>query len=292
MTNPRRRFLKGAAQFSAIAPFLTVGALAQRAAAAEGQASRFGDTAEEAGQIAYDAHEDLMKYPGLRMHGAEQVAMVVYPQMTMLDLVGPQFFFAMMMGATVHLVSKDPELTPIMGDTGFAIVPTISMADCPKDLDILFVGGGTTGTVNFVNDEESIAFMADRGSRAKNITSVCTGSMILGKAGLLEGKKATSHWAVRHLLSEFGAKPTNARVVTDGNVTTGAGVSAGLDFALALLGKLRGEPYARSIQLAAEYAPDPIYDGGTLETTDPKMATAMHEMYATAIFAMKEAAKG
>ena len=291
MTNSRRQFLRGAAQFGAIAPFLTVGALTQRAAAAEAGAARFGATAEEAYDIAYKAHEALMAYPDLQMHGAEQIAMVVYPQMTVLDVVGPQFFFAAMMGATVHLVARDETLAPIMGDTGFAIVPTISMADCPKDLDILFVGGGTAGTVDFMNDDESMDFIADRAARAKHITSVCTGSMILGQAGLLDGKKATSHWAVRHLLPRFGAEAVDARVVRDGKIMTGAGVSAGLDFALALLAQIRGETYAKSVQLAAEYAPDPMFDAGTLSAVDPEMGAVMHEMYATAIFAMDEASK-
>ncbi len=291
MTNTRRQFLRGAAQLGAIAPFLTVGALAQRAAAADVESARFGSTAEEAYQIAYKAHEDLMTLPDLRMHGEEKIAMVVYPKMTMLDLVGPQFFFSAMMGSSVYLVSKDETLSPVMGDTGFAIVPTISMADCPNDLDILFVGGGTSGTVDFMNDQTSMDFVADRGARARHITSVCTGSMILGQAGLINGKKATSHWAVRHLLPNFGAEAVDARVVRDGNVMTGAGVSAGLDFALALLAQIRGEAYAKSVQLAAEYAPDPMFNAGTLSSADPKMGDAMHKMYATAIFAMDEASR-
>ncbi|MEM9422752.1 MAG: DJ-1/PfpI family protein [Pseudomonadota bacterium] len=292
MTNSRRSFLRSSAQIGALAPFLTLGAAMQRASAqdaANPPAYPFGDSAEEAYQIAYRAHEDVMAYPDLHMHGNETIVMLAYPKMTMLDLVGPQYFFASMMGAKVHLVTKDPELTPIMGDTGFAIIPTVSMADCPSNIDILFVPGGTGGTVSAMLDDETIDFVADRASRAKHVTSVCTGSLILGQAGLLKGKRATSHWATRHLLTEFGATPVDARVVSDGNLMTGAGVSAGLDFALSLLAQIRGKAYAQAIQLQAEYAPEPLFTGGTPATTDPRLRDPLHKMFATAIFAMKEA---
>lgn len=271
-----------------LAPFVTLAACMQRA---EAEAYRFGSTEDEAYQAAYKAHEDLMAYPGLNMHGAEEIAMICYDGMTMLDLVGPQYFFASMMGAKVHLVSNDAELKPVMGDTGFAIVPTLSTADCPTGLDILFVPGGTMGTVRVMEDDAWIDFIADRGTRAKHVTSVCTGSLVLGQAGLLDGKRATSHWATRHLLPEFGATEVNARVVRDGNVTTGAGVSAGLDFALALLAQIRGEPYAKAIQLQAEYAPEPPLAAGTPETIDPALGDPMHEMFAAALFAMKQASE-
>ena len=283
MTASRRQLLA----LAAIAPFATLAATMQRAQA---EGYRFGNTPEEAWDIAAKAHEDLMAYPDLVMHGAEEIAMVCYEGMTMLDLVGPQYFFASMMGARVHLVSADPELRPIKGDTGFAIVPTLAMAACPDLLDILFVPGGTMGTVRAMEDSEFIDFIADRGARAKHLTSVCTGSLILGQAGLLEGKRATSHWATRHLLPEFGATPVNARVVQDGNVTTGAGVSAGLDFALALLAQIRGRPYAEAIQLQAEYAPEPPLEAGSPENIDPALGESMHSMFATALYAMREAA--
>ena len=224
--NDRRTFLRNAAGLGAIAPFLSLQGLMQQAMAQPSDAHPFGTTVEEATAIATQAHEDLMRYPGLKMHGSEQIAMLAYPGMTMLDLVGPQYFFASMMGAQVHIVSKDKALKPIMGDTGFAIVPTLSMTDCPNDLDILFVPGGTSGTVEAMLDDATIDFVADRGARAKHITSVCTGALILGQAGLLEGKRATAHWAAHHLLPEFGAIPVDERVVTDGRVVTGAGVSA------------------------------------------------------------------
>lgn len=278
-----RRILLG---LGAAAPFFAVAACMQRAAA---ESYRFGNSEKEALSIASEAHMDLMAYPGLNMHGAEKIAMVCYEGMTMLDLVGPQYFFSSLMGADVQLVTKDPDLKPIKGDTGFAILPTASFENCPAELDVLFVGGGTMGTVRAMEDNAFIDFIADRGSRAKYITSVCTGSLILGQAGLLKGKKATSHWATRHLLPEFGATEVNARVVQDGNVLTGAGVSAGLDFALALVGILRGKPYAEALQLQGEYSPEPPFAAGTLESIDPAIGTPMHEMFASALFAMKQA---
>ena len=271
-----------------LAPFITVATLMQRV---EAGTLDFGSNQEEATRIATDAMERLNNYPGYKRIANEEIAMVCYEGMTMLDLVGPQYFFACMLGSKVHLVSQDPDLKPIMGDTGFAVVPTMSMADCPKDLDILFVPGGLAGTGAAMKDDTFMDFIADRGARAKHVTSVCTGSLVLGQAGLLHGKRATSHWAVRHLLPEFGATEVNARVVQDGTITTGAGVSAGIDFALTLVKQLRGQPYAEAIQLLAEYAPEPPVTAGTPEKIEPELGRAFHEMLATAIFEMKEAAR-
>lgn len=285
MDDLRRTLLR----MGAMAPFLSLAACMREARA---DTSVFGNTLEEATSIAEQGHMDLMKYPGLNMHGYEKVAMVCYDGMTMLDLVGPQYFLASMMGAKVHLVTKDPELKPITGDLGFAIVPDTTLDECPKDLDVLFVGGGSRGTVDVMKDDRFIDFIADRGARAKHVTSVCTGSIILGQAGLLRGKRATSHWVARDLLPEFGATPVNARVVSDGKVLTGAGVSAGLDFALALVAQLRGEPYAKSLQLLAEYAPEPPFFSGTPESedADPQLSKPVQDMFAATLFEMKETA--
>lgn len=281
MSVSRRNFMLGALGGGLLAPLL---ALERALARADSSAAR-------AKQISERAHDQLTDFPGLKMHGSEQVAMLVYPGMTMLDMVGPQYFFASMMGAKVHLVSKDEDLSPVMGDTGFAVVPTLSFADCPAQLDVLFVPGGTSGTLKAMNDKQTIDFLVDRGSRAKNITSVCTGSILLGQAGLLEGKKATSHWVARELLPEFGAVPVDARVVSDGNVITGAGVSAGIDFALAMVARLRGEPYAHVVQLSAEYHPEPPFNAGSPETIDPKLGEPMREMFSPFTFGAREAAR-
>jgi cyclohexyl-isocyanide hydratase len=262
----------------AIAPFIAVGdALAQQA-----HEKRIGDAA---------AHNRLGAIPDLQLMGAEQIAMLLYPGFTALDLVGPHYMFASMMGAKVHLVTTQRRLTPVASDLGLAIQPTMTLLDCPADLDILFAPGGLAGTLEAMKDARLIAFIADRGSRAKHVTSVCTGSLILGQAGLLKGKRATSHWAAINTLDAFGAIPTRQRVVTDGNVTTGAGVSAGLDFALVLLERLRGINYAKTIQLQAEYAPEPRFNAGTLATAPPEVSAAMVAMLAPFEGMVRAAAK-
>jgi len=196
--------------------------------------------------------------------GGTHVAMLVYPRMTALDLIGPQYMFASLTGARVHLVAKT--LDPVTSDTGVTIAPTTTFADTPKDLAVLFTPGGTTGTLAAAKDEETRAFMADRGSRARYVTSVCTGSLILGAAGLLDGYRATSHWAARDILAEYGAIPVDARVVKDRNRITGAGVTAGLDFGLTMLAEMRDETYAQAVQLMCEYDPDPPFQAGSLHS--------------------------
>lgn len=266
----RRRFasLIGLSPLAgAIAPFIVLGdALAQPA-----HEKRIGDNA---------AHDKLAAVPDLKMIGSEQIAMLLYPGFTALDLVGPHYMFGSMMGANVHLVTTGADLTPVPSDLGLAIAPTIRMQDCAADLDIIFCPGGLAGTLEAMKNSAVIDFIADRGARAKNITSVCTGSLLLGQAGLLKGKRATSHWAAINTLDAFGAIPTHERVVIDGKVVTGAGVSAGLDFGLQLIARLRGVNYAKAIQLQAEYAPEPPFNAGTLKTAPPSVADAMSSMLA------------
>lgn len=196
--------------------------------------------------------------------GKEQIGMLLYPGMTALDFVGPQHMFSSLMGATVHHIAKT--MAPVVSDSKLAIVPTTTMKRAPRELDILFVPGGGDGTLAAMEDKEVLAFLADRGSRAKWVTSVCTGSLVLGAAGLLKGYKATSHWATRSLLKEVGAIETEGRVVLDRNRITGAGVSAGLDLGLTLVGMLRDQAYAETVQLLAEYAPEPPFNAGSPST--------------------------
>lgn len=193
-----------------------------------------------------------------------QIAMLVYPRMTVLDLIGPQYMFASLMGAKVHLVAKTME--PVLSDTGVTILPTATFDEVPKDLSVLFAPGGTDGTLAAMRDDATRAFMADRGARATYVTSVCTGSLILGAAGLLEGYQATSHWAAREALTAFGATPVDARVVKDRNRITGAGVTAGLDFGLQMLAEMRDRTYAEGVQLMAEYDPHPPFNAGSTHT--------------------------
>ena len=193
-----------------------------------------------------------------------QIAMLLYPGLTLMDLIGPQTVFAWT--ADIHLVWKNTDL--IFSDTGIGIKPTTSFEDCPRQLDILFVPGGI-GQQPMLQDPEVLAFLADRAAGAKYITSVCAGSLILGAAGLLQGYKATSHWSAREALRMYGAEPVDARVVTDRNRITGGGVTAGIDFGLVVLAKLRGEDVAKLTQLAMEYDPAPPFNAGNPTDAGP-----------------------
>ena len=193
-----------------------------------------------------------------------KIGMLLYPGLTLLDLIGPQTVFSWF--ADIHLVWKTKDL--VRSDTGIGIQPTDTFETCPRDLDILFVPGGF-GQQQLMNDAEVLRFLADRGPHSKYITSVCSGSLLLGAAGLLKGYKATSHWAARDALSAFGAEPVEARVVVDRNRITGGGVTAGIDFGLVLLAKLRGDDAAKLTQLAMEYDPEPPFNSGSPKTADP-----------------------
>jgi putative intracellular protease/amidase len=210
--------------------------------------------------------------------GDEQIAMLMYPGMTVMDLIGPHCFLGGLMGAKIFFVAKS--LNPVTSDTGVTITPNATFETCPRDLTVLFTPGGTDGTLAAAVDPETRAFMADRGARAKYVTSVCSGSLILGAAGLLNGYKATSHWSVRHVLAGFGAIPTDARVVRDRNRITGAGVTAGLDFGLAMVAELRDRTYAECCQLMSEYDPNPPFNSGSIKTAPPEVKTPMVEMLA------------
>jgi cyclohexyl-isocyanide hydratase len=210
--------------------------------------------------------------------GSEEIAMLVYPGMTVMDLVGPHCMFGALMGVKIHIVAKS--LEPVTSDAGLTVVPTVTFDTCPQDLTVLFTPGGTDGTLAAASDPETLAFMADRGARAKYVTSVCSGSLILGAAGLLKGYKATSHWSCREALAGFGAIPTEARVVRDRNRITGAGVTAGLDFGLSMVAELRDQTYAECTQLMSEYDPDPPFNAGSMKTAPSRVKTAMIQLVA------------
>lgn len=281
MTTNRRSILQGLTGAAVLAPYLAIGqAMAAQASSAATRSAPANPSPAEQKAMA-DQHMDAMnKVLGPGLWGQEQIAMLIYPKFTALDLVGPHYFFACLFGAKVHLVTTEKDLSPVMSDLGLAITPTVTMADAPKDLDVLFIPGGTEGTLSVMGREDTMTWIKDRASRAKHITSVCTGSMVLAKAGLLKGKKATSHWATREALADFGAIPVDQRVVQDGNVLTGAGVSAGLDFAISLVEMLRGRAYAEALVLQGEYAPEPTIKGGTLATTSEPVSKMMADMFA------------
>ena len=191
------------------------------------------------------------------------IGMLVFPGMTVLDLIGPQQFFAVAPGRTTQLLWKTRD--PVVSDSGVPILPTATFDDAPEELEVLFVPGGFQGTAATIEDPDVLAFVASRGQRATYVTSVCTGALILGAAGLLQGYQATTHWAYHDLLPLVGAEPVKARVVADRNRITGGGVTSGIDFGLTLLARLAGEDYARGWQLGTEYDPHPPFDAGTPE---------------------------
>lgn len=206
-----------------------------------------------------------------------QIAFLLFPGLTQLDMTGPAQFLSRMPGAKMDLVWKS--LDPVMTDAGFAIVPTATFADLPT-VDILCIPGGI-GVADVMNDDEAMAWIRAVGTEAQWVTSVCTGSLILGAAGLLKGYKATSHWAWHHHLALFGAEPVKARTVFDRNRVTGGGVTAGIDFALALIAAVSGEGVAKTLQLGLEYDPAPPFDTGSPE----KAGDAIVSAYATAVSA-------
>lgn len=256
MTTERRTFLRAAAAALAASPWL---------ARAETQAAK-----------ADALPHDMSSLPP-SWNGKEQIGMLLYPGMTALDFVGPQHMFAGLMGAKVHHVARS--MAPVRSDSGLSLLPTTTLANCPRELDILFVPGGGEGTLAAMQDRKLLDFVADRGSRAKLVTSVCTGSLVLGAAGLLRGYRATTHWVAHELLAQAGAIPVPERVVHDRNRITGAGVSAGLDLGLAIVAMLRDRPYAETMQLMAEYAPEPPFQSGSPSTAPKEVKTMTEQMF-------------
>ena len=205
--------------------------------------------------------------------GPLSIAFLLYPDMTQLDLTGPAQFLSRIGNATLHYVAKTAE--PVPTDAGFAILPTATFGDVAS-ADILCIPGGVS-CVDVMEDVETLAWVRGAGERAAWVTSVCTGSLILGAAGLLRGYRAGCHWAWREHLSLFGAEPVAERVVFDRNRVTGGGVTAGIDFALALIAAVRGEAHARVVQLALEYDPAPPFDSGSPDRAAPELLAFYHK---------------
>ena len=225
--------------------------------------------------------------------GSEQIAILVYPEFTALDALGPHYALAGMMGATVRFVAKTLDLVPCEGASkgGFCVKPHLTFADCPEQLDLLLVPGGLTGTFAAIEDKDTIKFLQSRAAKTKLVGSVCTGSLVLGAAGLLKGRRATSHWQMLDVLKEVGATPVAERVVFDGtDRVTAAGVSAGLDLGLELVRRYRGDFYAKGVQLLGEYDPQPPFPGGGNPRTADKVAVDMlNTMHAPLVERFKQA---
>ncbi|MGO9776705.1 MAG: DJ-1/PfpI family protein [Terracidiphilus sp.] len=196
-----------------------------------------------------------------------RVAMLVYPDLTQLDLAGPQEVFSKVPGVDVRLYWKT--LAPLASNSGLQLIPTHSFADDTL-IDLLFVPGGP-GQVELMDDEEVLGFLRRTAVCARYITAVCTGSLLLGAAGLLDGYRATTHWLYMENLAPLGAIAVEERVVIDRNRITGGGVTAGIDFALTVLAELWGESIARSVQLLLEYDPHPPFDSGSPRNASPDL---------------------
>lgn len=201
------------------------------------------------------------------------VGILIYPNLTQLDATGPAQVLSRVPGATVHMIWKTRD--PIPTDAGFSIVPNTTFADCPR-LDVICVPGGA-GQVDLMTDPETLDFLRKQAATARYVTSVCTGSLVLGAAGLLNGYRSACHWAWREMLSDFGAIPVADRVVRDRNRISGGGVTAGIDFALTVAAELAGEEVAKSIQLVLEYDPQPPFDSGTPEKAGPERVSRLRE---------------
>lgn len=202
-----------------------------------------------------------------------QIVFLVFDEITQLDFTGPAQVLSRIPGAVIHTAVQD--VRPIQTDSGFAILPSTSFADCPQ-ADLLCVPGGF-GTKDVIQDEVALQFLRDQAAAAKYITSVCTGSLALGAAGLLNGKRATSHWAYTSLLEKFGATHEKGRVVQDGNLITAGGVTSGIDFALTLVAEIAGQQLAEAVQLSLEYDPHPPFNSGHPDVADPKLLALLDE---------------
>ena len=207
-----------------------------------------------------------------------EIGLLTFPNVQQLDLTAPYEVFVGIPDARVRLVATGPG--PVTSSTGLVLTPTHTVDDCPQ-LDVLCIPGGI-GVNALMQDASVLAFVRAQAARARYVTSVCTGALVLGAAGLLRGKRATTHWAAHDLLAAFGAIPTEGRVVRDGNVLTGGGVTAGIDFGLTLAAELTDAATAQAIQLHLEYAPAPPFDAGRPETAGPDiLAATRHRLAAT-----------
>jgi cyclohexyl-isocyanide hydratase len=205
-----------------------------------------------------------------------QIGILLYPNVTQLDATGPAQVLSRVPGAKMHMIWKTRD--PVPTDAGFSIVPTTSFAECPP-LDVICVPGGA-GQTALMGDPETLDFLRKQAAGARYVTSVCTGALVLGAAGLLRGKRAATHWMSRDLLREFGAEPVAERVVVDGRLITGGGVTAGIDIALRAAAEIAGRDVAEAIQLMIEYDPHPPFDAGSPSRARPDLVERVRQRVA------------
>lgn len=209
-----------------------------------------------------------------------KICYLIYDDMTLQDLVGPLQIWSLLPDVEPEFVAK--AIGPIRTDSGLTVTATHDFATASAAPDIFFVPGGTSGTFRAAVDDETLAFARSRGEAATWVTSVCTGALILGAAGLLKGYKAATHWSAMGFLEGYGAIATHERWVIDRNRATGGGVTAGIDFGLALMAEIAGEETAKVAQLAVEYAPSPPFNSGSPEVADEKTVEAVMAGFADA----------
>jgi cyclohexyl-isocyanide hydratase len=214
-----------------------------------------------------------------------QIGLLIFPRMTQLDMTGPFEVFARIPDAKVHLIWK--RIEPVTSDSGMAILPTVTLDDCPP-LDVICIPGGP-GQVDLMDDEAIISFVRRQGLQARYVTSVCTGALVLGAAGLLDGYQATTHWGSIDNLAHFGATAVNTRVCVDRNRITGGGVTAGLDFGLHLASALADRQTAERIQLFLEYTPQPPFTSGSPDTAPKAVVAHVYDAIAPMLARRKEA---
>jgi cyclohexyl-isocyanide hydratase len=214
-----------------------------------------------------------------------RIGFLLFSGVTQLDITGPMQVLSRLPGAQVHLAAKT--LDPVQTDCGPFVLPSTTLASCP-DLDLLCVPGGF-GVDSALADDETLAFVRHQGRQAQYVTSVCTGAFLLGAAGLLRGKRATTHWRYHYALERVGAIAQHQRVVRDGNVFTGAGVTAGIDFALSIVAELAGDLTAKAIQLGIEYDPMPPFNTGSPEKSPPDVRAIVEARYEDRIPAFESA---
>jgi cyclohexyl-isocyanide hydratase len=212
-----------------------------------------------------------------------EVGFLLFPNLTQLDLTGPAQVLSRVPNTKVHLVWKD--LDPVMTDVGFSINPTTTFEGCPQ-LDVLCVPGGS-GIGEQMLDQTTLSFLRKQSNKAKYITSVCNGSLILAASGVLRGHKSACHWIWSKYLSLFGVEPMNQRVVKDGKYISGGGVTAGIDFAYELAAELAGEDIAKRLQLALEYDPAPPFDCGSPEKAGQELVNEVLALQKDRITAME-----
>jgi cyclohexyl-isocyanide hydratase len=212
------------------------------------------------------------------------VGFVIFPDLTQLDFTGPLQVLARLPQSTTHIIAKSE--APVPSDCGLSLVPTCTFANCPP-LGLICIPGGVSGVIGAIGDRETVEFVRRQAGTAKYVTSVCTGAFVLGIAGLLKGRRVTTHWAYTDLLSLVGATYEKARVVRDGNVITAGGVTSGIDFGLTVVAEIAGETTARAIQLGIEYDPVPPFDSGHPDRAPAAVKLALSDRYEKANLALR-----